>query len=86
VKKSKASGLARVVDLLQEHTHDLGGLYHHGLQGKHLPAHLAQLSEHLMADQEAIVGELDSLRRNVEHIKEIVAMQQTTRRSAGSRK
>jgi signal transduction histidine kinase len=29
-----------------------------------------------MADQEAIVRELDSLRRNVEHIKEIVAMQQ----------
>jgi hypothetical protein len=29
-----------------------------------------------MAEQEAIVSELDSLRRNVEHIKEIVAMQQ----------
>lgn len=29
-----------------------------------------------MAEQRAIVSELDSLRRNVEHIKEIVAMQQ----------
>jgi signal transduction histidine kinase len=41
-----------------------------------LPAHLAQLSAHLIANQAATVSELDSLRRNVEHIKEIVAMQQ----------
>jgi signal transduction histidine kinase len=37
---------------------------------------LAQLSEHLTAEQEVVVRELDSLRRNIEHIKEIVAMQQ----------
>jgi signal transduction histidine kinase len=41
-----------------------------------VPAHLAQLSEHLLAEQETNLRELDSLRRNVEHIKEIVAMQQ----------
>jgi signal transduction histidine kinase len=76
VKKSKASSLARVVALLQEHAHDLGTFITEDARGKHLPAHLAQLSEHLMADQAAIGGELDSLRRNVEHIKEIVAMQQ----------
>src|SRR6185295_18274518 len=33
-------------------------------------------SEHLLAEQTAVGGELDSLRRNIEHIKEIVAMQQ----------
>src|SRR6185436_17579351 len=38
--------------------------------------YLAQFVEHLMADQKVIVGEVDSLQRNVEHIKEIVAMQQ----------
>jgi signal transduction histidine kinase len=37
---------------------------------------LAQLSEHLLADQQTVVSELSSLRQNVEHIKEIVAMQQ----------
>ncbi len=77
VKKSRASGLARVVALLQEHAHDLGAFITNDARGKHLPAHLAQLSEHLLADQAAIVSELDSLRRNVEHIKEIVAMQQS---------
>jgi len=76
VKKSRASSLARVVVLLQEHAHDLGAFITHDLKGKQLPTYLAQLSEHLMAEQEAMVSELDSLRRNVEHIKEIVAMQQ----------
>jgi PAS domain S-box-containing protein len=76
VKKSRASSLARVVILLREHAHDVGEFITNDFRGKHAPAHLAQLSEHLLADQAAIVSELDSLQRNVEHIKEIVAMQQ----------
>ncbi len=76
VKKSKASSLARVVVLLREHAQDLGAFITNDPRGKHVPAHLAQLSEHLIADQETIVSELDLLRSNVEHIKDIVAMQQ----------
>ena len=77
VKKSKAAGLASVVVLLQEQAPDLGAFITHDTRGKHLPAYLAQLSEQLLAEQAANRGELDSLQRNVEHIKEIVAMQQT---------
>src|SRR5208337_4822629 len=76
VKKSKASSLARVVLLLQEHAHDLGAFLTQDPHGRHVAVHLARLSEHLMAEEAKIAGELDSLRRNVEHIKEIVAMQQ----------
>jgi PAS domain S-box-containing protein len=76
VKKSRASSLARVVALLQEHAQDLGAFITHDARGKHVPEHLAQLAEHLRAEQESNVRELDLLRRNVEHIKEIVAMQQ----------
>jgi len=76
VKKSRVSSLAKVVALLQEHTADLGTFITTDDRGKHVPAHLAQLAEHLLADQAALLGEMDSLRRNVEHIKEIVAMQQ----------
>jgi PAS domain S-box-containing protein len=76
VKKSRTSSLARVVVLLREHAHDLGEFISNDSRGKHVPAHLAQLSEHLLAEQAANVRELDSLRQNVEHIKEIVAMQQ----------
>ena len=76
VKKSKASSLAKVVVLLQEHEHDVGAFIANDPRGRHVPVHLARLSEHLMAEHANITGELDLLRRNVEHIKEIVAMQQ----------
>jgi len=76
-RKSKTSSLARVVALLREHAHDLGDFMAHDAKGKHLPAYLAQLSEQLMAEQTVANDELDSLRRNIEHIKEIVAMQQS---------
>ena len=75
-KKSRASNLHRVVVLLQEHEHDLAAFIANDPRGKHVPVYLAELSGHLMADQQAIADELDSLRSNVEHIKEIVAMQQ----------
>jgi len=77
VKKSRASSLGRVVALLQEHAHDLGAFITQDSRGKHVPAHLAQLAEHLQAEQDANVRELELLRRNVDHVKEIVAMQQT---------
>jgi PAS domain S-box-containing protein len=76
VKKSRASSLTRVVKLLQEHAHDLGAFITQDSRGQHVPAHLAQLAEHLRFEQEANVRELELLRRNVDHIKEIVAMQQ----------
>jgi PAS domain S-box-containing protein len=76
VKKFRISSLARIAGLLQEHAGDLGEFLTHDPNGQHVPAHLARLSEHLAAEQGKIAGELDSLRRNVEHIKDIVAMQQ----------
>jgi PAS domain S-box-containing protein len=83
VRKSKASSLARVVGLLKEHEHDLGAFITNDARGKFVPTHLAQLSQRLMADQEIIISELDSLRRNIEHIKEIVVMQQNYAKVAG---
>ena len=77
VRRSRAANLGRVVALLREHAPDLGTFITTDARGKHVPAYLAQLSDELMADQAAIVLELESLRKNVGHIKEIVAMQQT---------
>ena len=76
VKKSKTSSLAKVVGLLREHEQDLGTFISSDPKGKQLPAYLAQLSEYLLADQKTTLRELESLRANIEHIKEIVAMQQ----------
>ncbi|MHB8520442.1 MAG: PAS domain S-box protein [Limisphaerales bacterium] len=76
VRKFRTASLARVVVLLQEHAQDLGAFLTTDSRGKQVPAYLAQLSGHLLAEQAALTSELDCLRRDVEHIKEIVAMQQ----------
>src|SRR6202163_1654704 len=82
-QKSKAAGLSRVVALMREHAHDLGAFITSDPRGKHLPAHLGHLADHLKTEQAAIVKELVSLRSNIEHIKHIVAMQQSYAKVAG---
>ncbi len=83
VRKSKAEGLGRVVTLLQEHQHDLGQFITQDERGKHLPTYLEQLSRQLLAERQATLQELDALRSNIGHIKEVVAMQQSYAKLAG---
>src|ERR1019366_5054062 len=52
-------------------------------RGKHLPFYLSQLSEHLLLDQRIALQELESLRKNIDHIKEIVSMQQSYSKLVG---
>ncbi len=74
IKKSKCPGLKRVAALLSTQT-DLTA-FMNGAQGRHLPAYLQELADELQEERDASVAELGALRANVEHIKEIVAMQQ----------
>jgi PAS domain S-box-containing protein len=83
VKQSKAAGLAKAVALMQEHGPDLGTFITSDARGRQLPAYLARLAEHLLADQATIARELDSLLKNIGHIKEIVTMQQSYARVSG---
>jgi PAS domain S-box-containing protein len=82
IKRSKCTGLGRVATLFKDHAADLGAFVS-GEQGKHLPAYLTQLANELIAERDAAVAELNALRSNVEHIKEIVAMQQGYARLGG---
>jgi signal transduction histidine kinase len=77
IQTSKASGLARVAAMLEEQGDQLGSFITSDDRGKRLPAYLAQLSSQLLADREAALKELASLVKSVEHIKDIVRMQQS---------
>jgi len=83
VRKSKVSSLGKVVALLQEHQSDLAVFFSSNPQGQKLPEYLARLSEHLLGDQSMALMELDSLRANIEHIKQIVAVQQNYAKVSG---
>jgi signal transduction histidine kinase len=82
IKKSKCAALARVAALLSEHAPDLT-TFLTGAQGRHLPVYLQELAAVLIAERDAAGAELAELRGNVEHIKEIVAMQQSYARRSG---
>ena len=75
IKRSKCTSIARVAALLREHAQDLA-TFLNGAQGRQLPVYLHEVAEVLTAERDAAVEELVALRHNVEHIKEIVAMQQ----------
>ena len=83
VKQSRAAALGRVVSLLREHESDLGAFVSHDDRGKVLPVYLGELSKQLARDQQAALQELESLQSNVEHIKEIVSMQQRYAKLSG---
>ena len=74
IKKSKGAGLERAASLLAAQT-DLAAFLG-SAQGRYLPTYLQELAKELLAERDASVAELAALRANVEHIKEIVAMQQ----------
>ena len=76
VKKSRAASLTKVVALLREHEADLGAFLTADPKGKQVPAFLGTLADHLGTEQAAVLQELANLQKNIQHIKDVVAMQQ----------
>ncbi len=73
----KTGALNRIAGILGEHRHDLPEFLSKDPQGAQLPAFVAQLAGHFAGEQESALSELNSLRTNIEHINEIVSMQQS---------
>jgi PAS domain S-box-containing protein len=76
VRNSKMANLVKAAALLRTHASDLAAFLAEDAKGRQLPDYLYSLAEHLAAEQGEILQELKSLAGNIDHIKEIVAMQQ----------
>lgn len=76
LRGSKVDGLARVAAMVAEHEADLPGFLA-GEQGRLVPGYLTKLAGTLAAERDELVAELAHLSRNIEHIKDIVATQQS---------
>jgi PAS domain S-box-containing protein len=83
IRKSRIVDLRRLAQLLEEHAADRAAFLSSDPKGQKIPAFVGQLAEKLGAEHAAMLEETSSLRRNVEHIKEIVAMQQSYARVCG---
>ncbi len=76
IRKSKTANVSRVAGLLQEHAADLAKFLTEDSKGRQLPAYLSGLADVLRREQKELLEEVDSLGDNIDHIKEIVVMQQ----------
>jgi signal transduction histidine kinase len=83
MQHSKAAGIAKVATMLYEHTGDLGTFITQDEKGKKLPGYLKLLAEGVAREQLDMQKELIALCGNIDHIKEIVAMQQEHARVTG---
>jgi sensor domain CHASE-containing protein len=83
VRKLAISDLVSVTDLLQQRAGDLGTFVTADEKGKLIPRFLTELGQHLADQQQTVLNELQSLNKDLEHIKEIVDMQQRYAKVSG---
>jgi len=83
MRQSKVANLTKAVALLQAHSRDLPVFLVNDPKGKLLPGYLSNLAALISKEQREVLLELASLNNNIDHIKEIVAMQQSYAKVSG---
>ena len=81
---SRAGTLAQLADLLKSHAADLPAFFANDPRGKIIPGYLHELAGHLGTEQREVLSEVDKLVKNIEHIKNIVDLQQNYARTGGT--
>ena len=77
IRGAGVSDLTKVVSSMEQHLDDLGTYLTQDERGKHLPRFLIHLGGQMVANEETILEEVDLLIGNIDHIKTIVATQQS---------
>lgn len=77
LRSSKAQGLGKAMQLINAHQDDLGVFLTQDEKGKLLPGYLNQLVDAIALEQQGMTDELAQLSKSVDHIKDIVATQQS---------
>jgi signal transduction histidine kinase len=84
LRGSRVANLARALAMLREHKDGLESFLTCDAKGRMLPAYLETLSEHLSAEHAEVLREMEQVGRLVEHIREIVSMQQNYAQACGA--
>ena len=84
LRHSKLGGLRRAMGLLREQNGQLATFLTSDPKGKILPEYLCTMTDQLADEQTKLTAKMDSVTQHIEHIKEIVAMQQSYARVSGA--
>ncbi len=83
LKGSKQANLEKAFAMIREHSSDLAAFFSVDPKGKQLPEYLLKLSSHLSEEHCVTVRELTALCKNIDHIKDIISMQQKYAKISG---
>lgn len=85
LKQSKAPNLRRATEMLRDRqSTELASFLTADPKGQVLPAYLGKVAEQITTEQTEVLREVTLLNQNIEHIKEIVAMQQSYAKVSGA--
>jgi two-component system NtrC family sensor kinase len=83
LEASRFGHLRKTVDLIERHRDDLPAFLTTHPQGQTIPAFLSKLTKHLEDEHSHLRGQMDALQEHVDHITQIVSMQQSHARVFG---
>ena len=83
VCESRVQNLVNAAELIKQHSDDLGQFLTHDERGSKLPAYLSGLAQHFKEEQDSLALRLAELEHHVQHIAEIIALQQSAAKSIG---
>ncbi|MGB2863164.1 MAG: PAS domain S-box protein, partial [Sedimentisphaerales bacterium] len=83
VRNSKISYLSDVVGLFEKHANELGTFMTNEEHGKKIPLFLANLSKELIDEQERCLEALEELTKHVQHVGDIIQLQQSHSKTKG---
>jgi len=83
LQRSVGGLLVEIANVFRAQDGNLAEFLTNDPRGKQIPQFIGKLSDRYLAERETILAELDLLRRNIVHIKDIVAMQQNYARVSG---
>ncbi len=83
IEQRNFSNLARIPELLRQNTGQLDRFLSSDPKGKCIPEYIEATARALEEENQLLLGELRQLRKNIEHVNQIVAMQQSYAKVAG---
>jgi signal transduction histidine kinase len=83
IAKSRIGSLSNIAALIEERGDTLGDYLTTDPQGRKVPAYLRSLSDHLAKEQSSFLKDLQTLERHVQHVRDIIHLQQDYSRTRG---
>lgn len=84
-RASRIDGISKLAALLEQNRGDLAGFFARDNKAETITKYLQTLARQMTSEQASVLHEIGQLNKNIEHIKEIVAMQQSYAKISGVR-